>query len=99
MLRVKCGILWRDFALRCLPSAADSRLRSRGLAMSQMLRFPDLVARGLFVSRMTLKRAIDSQGFPPGVLITPNARAWSEAEVNAWIAARPVSRKSARKAA
>jgi len=30
---------------------------------------------------MTLKRLIDAQGFPPGVLITPNARAWDEAGV------------------
>ena len=50
----------------------------------RLLRFPDLIARGLFNSRMTLKRAIDTQGFPPGVLITPNARAWGEDEVNAW---------------
>jgi len=40
----------------------------------KLLRFPDFIARGLFNSRMTLKRAIDTQGFPPGVLITPNAR-------------------------
>jgi hypothetical protein len=44
----------------------------------RLLRFPDLIARGLFNSRMTLKRAIDTQGFPPGALITPNARVWSE---------------------
>lgn len=61
----------------------------------RMLRFPDLVARGLFNSRMTLKRAIDSQGFPPGVLITPNSRAWDEAEIDVWIASRPTARKTA----
>jgi predicted DNA-binding transcriptional regulator AlpA len=58
-----------------------------------MLRFPDLIARGLFNSRMTLKRAIDTQGFPPGILITPNARAWEEAEVDAWLASRPSGKK------
>lgn len=60
----------------------------------RMLRFPDLVARGLFNSRMTLKRAIDNQGFPPGILITPNSRAWSEGEIDAWIASRPTARKA-----
>jgi predicted DNA-binding transcriptional regulator AlpA len=60
----------------------------------RILRFPDLVARGLFQSRMTLKRAIDGQGFPPGILITPNSRAWYESEVEAWIASRPVARKA-----
>ncbi|MGO9773938.1 MAG: helix-turn-helix transcriptional regulator [Roseiarcus sp.] len=39
------------------------------------------------------KRLIDDQGFPPGVLLTPNARAWTEAEVNDWLASRPVARK------
>jgi len=57
------------------------------------IRYPDLVARGVVNSRMTLKRLIDSQDFPPGVLITPNARAWNEDEVDAWIAARPAARK------
>ncbi len=47
------------------------------------VRYPDLVAKGVVNSRMTLKRIIDSQDFPPGVLITPNARAWDEAEVDA----------------
>jgi predicted DNA-binding transcriptional regulator AlpA len=63
------------------------------------IRYPDLVAKGVVNSRMTLKRLIDSQNFPPGVLITPNARAWNEKEVDAWIAARPATRKpSTRKA-
>jgi predicted DNA-binding transcriptional regulator AlpA len=57
------------------------------------LRFPDLVARGIVNSRMTLKRLIDAQGFPVGILLTPNARAWAEAEVNEWLASRPVARK------
>jgi len=60
----------------------------------KLIRFNDLVAKGVVNSRMTLKRLIDNQGFPPGVLITPNSRAWNEAEVDAWIAARPVSRKA-----
>jgi predicted DNA-binding transcriptional regulator AlpA len=59
------------------------------------LRFPDLVARGIVNSRITLKRLIDGQGFPPGVLLTPNARAWPEDEVDDWCARRPVARKPA----
>jgi predicted DNA-binding transcriptional regulator AlpA len=65
----------------------------------RLLRFPDLIARGLFNSRMTLKRAIDTQGFPPGVLITPNARAWDEAAIDAWLASRPAARKAVRQKA
>ena len=59
----------------------------------KLIRYPDLVAKGVVNSRMTLKRLIDCQDFPPGVLITPNARAWDEGAVDAWIAARPAARK------
>jgi predicted DNA-binding transcriptional regulator AlpA len=59
----------------------------------KFIRFPDLVAKGVVNSRMTLKRLIDTHGFPPGKLITPNARAWSEAEVDAWVNDRPTTRK------
>jgi predicted DNA-binding transcriptional regulator AlpA len=59
----------------------------------KLLRYTDLVARGIVNSRMTLKRLIDSQDFPTGVLITPNSRAWDETAVDAWIANRPIARK------
>jgi predicted DNA-binding transcriptional regulator AlpA len=60
----------------------------------KLIRYNDLVEKGVINSRMTLKRLIDAQGFPRGKLITPNARAWDEAEVDAWIAARPTARKA-----
>ena len=59
----------------------------------KLIRYNDLVEKGVVNSRMTLKRLIDTQDFPPGVLITPNARAWDEDLVDAWIAARPAARK------
>jgi predicted DNA-binding transcriptional regulator AlpA len=62
----------------------------------KLIRYEDLVAKGVVNSRMTLKRIIDIHGFPPGVLVTPNARAWNEEEVDAWIAARPTARKASR---
>jgi predicted DNA-binding transcriptional regulator AlpA len=58
------------------------------------LRFPDLVGRGIVNSRMTLHRLIRDHEFPAGVLLTPNARAWSEAEIDAWIASRPTAKKA-----
>jgi predicted DNA-binding transcriptional regulator AlpA len=61
----------------------------------KLLRYPDLKAMGVVGSRMTLKRLIHMRGFPPGVLITPNARAWLEDEVDLWIANRPTARKPA----
>jgi predicted DNA-binding transcriptional regulator AlpA len=66
----------------------------------RLIRYTDLVAKGVVNSRMTLKRLIDNQDFPPGILVTPNSRAWDEGEVDAWIGARPAARKpSTRKAA
>ena len=60
----------------------------------RLIRYNDLVAKGVVNSRMTLKRLIDERDFPPGLLITPNARAWNENEVDAWIASRPAARKA-----
>jgi predicted DNA-binding transcriptional regulator AlpA len=59
----------------------------------KLIRYNDLVARGVVASRMTLWRLICEYNFPEGKLITPNARAWDEAEVDAWIASRPTARK------
>jgi predicted DNA-binding transcriptional regulator AlpA len=61
--------------------------------MTKWLRYNDLVAMGIVNSRATLMRLIKSQGFPPGVMITPNARAWEDTKVNAWAAFRPTERK------
>jgi predicted DNA-binding transcriptional regulator AlpA len=59
----------------------------------KLLRYPDLVAMGVINSRPTLARMIATQNFPPGQLISPNARAWEESEVIAWVRTRPQSRK------
>jgi hypothetical protein len=59
----------------------------------------DFNEMGLFNSPMTLKRAIDNQGFPPGRLITPNCRRWTVEEVEAWIESRPSARKTDTRAA
>ncbi|MEJ0096220.1 MAG: AlpA family phage regulatory protein [Methylocella sp.] len=60
----------------------------------KLIRYTDLVAKGVVNSRMTLKRMIDLQGFPPGRLVTPNSRAWTEEEVDQWIESRPTARKT-----
>jgi predicted DNA-binding transcriptional regulator AlpA len=72
--------------------SASTYARERAM---RLIRYNDLVEKGVVNSRMTLKRLIDSHGFPPGKLITPNARAWEEVEVDAWIANWPVARKTA----
>jgi hypothetical protein len=63
--------------------------------MTTYLRFRDLKARGIVNNWPTLQNRIAKYGFPPGRLIGPNARAWTEVEVEEWIARRPVAKKPA----
>jgi predicted DNA-binding transcriptional regulator AlpA len=58
------------------------------------LRFKDLQTRGIVSNWQTLKRWIQQQGFPPGVLLGPNTRAWPETEINEWLASRPAAPKA-----
>lgn len=62
---------------------------------TQFLRFKDLVERGIVKNRVTLGRWIRLHGFPPGVLLGPNSRAWREDEVEAWLADRVAEREAA----
>ena len=54
--------------------------------MVRYLRFADLEERGITNSRPALKYRIENFGFPPGRLIGPNTRAWTEAEVEEYLA-------------
>ena len=56
---------------------------------NKLLRFRDLKRIGLVRNWPTLKRRIESQGFPPGRLLGPNTRVWTEGEVELWFAGRP----------
>lgn len=59
------------------------------------LRFSDLVERGIVRNRVTLGRWQKLHGFPLGVLIGPNSRAWPEDEIQAWLASRSASGRAA----
>jgi Prophage CP4-57 regulatory protein (AlpA) len=59
--------------------------------MTKLLRFRDLQARGIINNWPSLKARINRDGFPPGRMIGPNSRAWTEAEVDAWIKSRPTA--------
>ena len=56
--------------------------------MTKWLRFADLKANGIVRNRATLSRWIRNLGFPPGVMIGLNTRAWPEAQIEAWLAER-----------
>jgi predicted DNA-binding transcriptional regulator AlpA len=61
--------------------------------VSVYLRFSDLVARGIVRNRATLGNWIKHGFFPCGTLIAPNTRAWTEAEIDAYLASRPTAPK------
>jgi predicted DNA-binding transcriptional regulator AlpA len=58
------------------------------------LRFEDLKDRGIVRHWLTLRRWIEREGFPPGILLGPNTRAWPEEDVERWLASRPIERGS-----
>jgi predicted DNA-binding transcriptional regulator AlpA len=66
---------------------------------TRWLRFSDLKAAGLVNSWPMLKRRIERDGFPRGRMLGPNTRAWSEAEVQAWLDSRPIAGPAPRGAA
>jgi len=53
-----------------------------------LLRFADLERRGIVRNWPQLRRLISNAGFPPGFLISANARVWDEDEVDAWVDSR-----------
>jgi predicted DNA-binding transcriptional regulator AlpA len=57
--------------------------------MFALLRFADLKKRGVATSWAQLKRLQETQAFPAGKMLSPNARAWPEEEVDAWWKSRP----------
>ena len=61
--------------------------------MISYLRFNDLRDRRIINNRTTLYRWIQERGFPAGILLGPNTRAWAEDEVEAWLAARTADRE------
>jgi hypothetical protein len=57
------------------------------------VRFADLIASRIVGSWTQLARLQDEEGFPLGILLGANTRAWKLDEVQAWLATRPTARK------
>ena len=57
------------------------------------VRFRDIKAANIARNWPTLGRLIAEDNFPPGVMLGRNIRAWKLADVEAWLASRPVERK------
>jgi predicted DNA-binding transcriptional regulator AlpA len=61
----------------------------------KFLRFADLKAAGIVNSWPMLRRRVERDGFPPGIMLGPNTRVWSEQEIEDWLATRPSVKKAA----
>ena len=57
----------------------------------KFLRFNDLKQRNIVRNWTTLARLMNQQGFPTGTRIGAQARAWEEAEVEAWLESRRIA--------
>jgi predicted DNA-binding transcriptional regulator AlpA len=62
----------------------------------QLLHYGDLVERGIARNRATLYRWIKGEGFPPGLLLGENKRAWRESDIEAWLDSRAVKKTEVR---
>ena len=60
-----------------------------------LVRFKHLKERRIVENWPTLKRLQDKHNFPLGRLLGDNTRAWTEAEIDAWLDARPATREGA----
>ena len=56
------------------------------------IRFDELKARGIADSWAQLASLQKHQGFPPGRLLSPQVRAWTEQEVADWLDNRPTDK-------
>jgi hypothetical protein len=60
------------------------------MTINSLRRFPDLKARGIVRSWTQLERMIRLYGFPPGRMLTPNCRTWTDEEIDQYYRSRPV---------
>jgi len=58
------------------------------------VRYRDLLAAGIVGSWTQLERLIQEHGFPCGVMLSANIRAWRLDQVESWLDGRPTERKA-----
>jgi predicted DNA-binding transcriptional regulator AlpA len=63
--------------------------------LPRYVRARELINAGIAGSYTALSRLIRDHGFPAGVLMSPNVRAWPINEVDTWLTSRPHDRKPA----
>jgi predicted DNA-binding transcriptional regulator AlpA len=71
----------------------ERRRREHERQRRRLIRFSDLQERGVVANWPQLKRLVANQGFPSGLYLGPNSRAWFEDEIDEWLAERPTTRE------
>ncbi len=56
--------------------------------LTKLVRFKDLKAAGIVNNWVTLRHYIADCGFPPGIRISYNVRAWPLSQIENWLAIR-----------
>jgi hypothetical protein len=56
-------------------------------------RYSDLVDANITHNWPHLLRMINEEGFPPGIMLSRNVRAWTVPSVLDWLSSRPTARK------
>lgn len=56
----------------------------------KFLRLTDLQERGVAMTHQAVRHMQTHEGFPLGRLLGPGTRVWTVAEINEWLATRPV---------
>jgi hypothetical protein len=77
------------------PTTSQQRQGDDGVAarLQVYVRFVDLKAAGIVGSWMQLRRLIEIEGFPRGVMLAANSRAWPLRDVQMWLDSRPTDAK------
>jgi hypothetical protein len=71
------------------PFGPPSRQSPFELRLPHYVRFADLKKAGIVKSWQQVKNIIEDVGFPPGIMLSENVRAWDLDEVLAWLETRP----------
>jgi predicted DNA-binding transcriptional regulator AlpA len=60
------------------------------MAVPHFFTQPDLKKRKISSSARQTKYLVDHHNFPPGRMLSPQIRGWTEDELTEWLASRPV---------
>jgi hypothetical protein len=61
--------------------------------LTRLVRYRDLEKSGIVRNRTQLERLVRDEGMPPGRMLSSKTRVWTVAELEQWLATRPLAGK------